>query len=117
MSHLNTSLINQEFAKFKNQSMMNQSEIDALKQTAKRSRGFDDNRLMKVSLEFESLFLSSLFKEMEKSVQSINPKSTLGKSMGEGIFREMLFDEYAKDIRQDSSLGLAKMVFDALKKG
>jgi len=71
-------------------------------------------RLMDACIEMESLFVARMLKEMRKTV----PKSEwLHGGFAEEIFEDMLYDEYALSLSRNANLGLAKMIFNELKRG
>lgn len=79
------------------------------KQLEKGSKSQEE--LKEACEQFEAYFLEQMFKEMRKSV----PESGLIKeSHGEKIFKDMLYQEYAKESAKTQSLGLAQMLFKQL---
>ncbi len=80
---------------------------------AKESK--DREALKEVCQEFESIFLSMLFKEMKKTVPvgGLMPNSTATK-----IFEEMYIDEISKEIsKKEEGFGIAKMLYEQFTKG
>lgn len=75
----------------------------------------DDKALMEACREFEAIFLSMMFKEMNKTV----PESGLvEKSLGTKIFEDMYIEEISNEIsKQDSGLGIADMMYQQFKQG
>ena len=70
-----------------------------------------DKKLMKTCIEFESIFVARMLKEMKKTVHKSN---FLHGGHAEKIFEDMLYDEYALKLSKNSNLGLAKMLYDEL---
>ena len=70
-----------------------------------------DKRLMDACVEMESLFVAKMLKEMRKTVHK---GEMLHGGFAEEIFEDMLYDEYALSLSKNSSIGLAKMVYDQL---
>lgn len=73
-----------------------------------------DKELMKVSQDFESIFVSQLFKEMKKTVENMEKNGIFHGGMAENIFTDMLYDQYAVEASHTNSIGLAKLVYDSL---
>jgi peptidoglycan hydrolase FlgJ len=64
-------------------------------------------------MEFESIFI----KQMLNSMKSTIVKSDLIKEgMGEKIFDDMLYDEYAKKMSKTSDFGIGEMMYRSLSK-
>ena len=72
-----------------------------------------EQKLVKVSKDFESIFLGYLLKTMREAV----PKSDFfGHTRDEEIFGSMRDEEMAKNMAQGGGIGLAKMMVAQLKK-
>lgn len=73
----------------------------------------DDEALKQVCEDFESIFLSIMFKEMQKTI----PESGfVEKSTGTKIFEDMCTEEISKEIaNKDNGIGIAKMLYDQFK--
>lgn len=56
------------------------------------------------AIEFEAVFLSQMMKEMFAGAST---KSQFGGGFGEDMFRELLADEYAREIARSGGIGLA----------
>jgi len=61
--------------------------------------------------DFESMFLNSMFQQMNTSVGGEGP---FGGSGALKIWRSMLTDQYAKLYAQNGGIGIAKHVYDEL---
>lgn len=72
-----------------------------------------DKKLMKACVEYESIFVAKMLKEMR---QTVHKSEWLHGGRAEEIFEDMLYDEYAHNISKNSNLGLAKMVYDELSR-
>lgn len=70
--------------------------------------GSADNRLRATAEEFEAVFLSVMFKQM---FSGLDAKGPFGGGHGEEVFRELLADEYAKEIARGGGVGLADEVY------
>ncbi len=75
--------------------------------------GKDDAKsLMKVSREFESIFLNMMLKEMRSAVPKFDPLN----SYAQDTYQEMMDQEWTKDMVKNKSMGLADMVYRQLSK-
>lgn len=73
----------------------------------------DKEKLMKACKELEGEFVKIMFKEMKKTV----PKDSLmEKSSGREIFEDLYNETLADETSKNSSLGLAKMIYDQFTK-
>lgn len=73
----------------------------------------DKEKLMKACQELEGEFVKIMFKEMKKTV----PKdSFMEKSSGREIFEDLYNETLADETTKNSSLGLAKMIYDQFTK-
>ncbi len=70
-----------------------------------------DKELMDVCKEFEAYFVEQIFKEMKKTVKSPEDE---GEYMQ--YFGDMLTQEYAKSATEGEGLGLAKMLYESMKR-
>jgi len=62
--------------------------------------------LDKVCKEFETLFANQLLKTMKESM----PEGFLEESMADDIYKDMFYQEIAKNIGQSGALGIASML-------
>ena len=83
------------------------------KAESKDERTKEDIALEKSCREFEAIFTGMMYKAMRKTVPD-NPY--LPRSNAEKIFEDMLYDEIAKDGAEKQSVGLAKTLYEQLKK-
>lgn len=74
----------------------------------------EDEALKKACKEFESIFLSMMFKEMKKSIPD---GGLIEKSTGRKIFEDMYIEELSKEIANDNGLGIADMLYQQFKNG
>lgn len=63
--------------------------------------------------EFESYFVSMMFKEMRKTVQE---GGLIPKTQAEKIFEEMLDQKYSEKMAEKGGLGLSNMLIEKLGK-
>ncbi|MDA3811220.1 MAG: rod-binding protein [Spirochaetaceae bacterium] len=71
----------------------------------------EDQKLREATLDFETLFVKQMLNSMKKT---INKSGLLDGGMGQDIFEDMLYDEYAKKIASTANLGIAEMMFQQL---
>ena len=72
-----------------------------------------EKRLWDTCIEMESLLVGKMLKEMRKTV----PKTEwMHGGFAEEIFEDMLYDEYAMSLSRNSNLGMAKMLYDELRR-
>ncbi len=72
----------------------------------------DRHTLKAACQDFESYFLSMMFKEMRKTVHSED--GIIPKSQSEQIFQEMVDEEVCKNISKGSGIGLATFLYKQL---
>ncbi|TGK86848.1 cell division protein [Leptospira noumeaensis] len=65
-------------------------------------------KLYDASVEFESVFVKMMLKEMKNT---IHKEKMIDGGYAEEIFEDMLYDEYAKNISQNESMGLAEEIY------
>ncbi len=70
-------------------------------------------KLFDASVEFESIFVKLMLKEMKNSVHK---EGLIHGGHAEEVFEDMLYDEYAKNISQNESLGLAEEIYNTLSR-
>jgi flagellar protein FlgJ len=70
-------------------------------------------KLWETCIEVESLFVSKMFKEMRNTVDK---SDWLSGGFAEEIFEDMLYDEYALQLSKNSSIGMAKLVYDEMSR-
>ncbi len=72
----------------------------------------DNKKLYDTCVELESVFLSQVLDAMRASI----PRSDLiNRSFAKETFESMLYDEYAREMSQSNSIGIAQMLYDQLK--
>lgn len=69
-----------------------------------------DEEMLEACKSFESYFVEQVFKEMRKTVQSSEENEY------EEYFGEMLYQQYAESIATNSSLGIAQMLYESMKR-
>ena len=71
----------------------------------------EDEKLLNICYEMESIFIGNMLDAMRKT---IDESDFFGKSIAKDIFRDMLYDEYAKVMARSDQLGLAQQIYDQL---
>ena len=70
-------------------------------------------KLWETCIEVESLFVAKMFKEMRSTVDK---SEWMNGGFAEEIFEDMLYDEYALQLSKNSSIGMAKLVYDEMSR-
>ncbi len=83
--------------------------VESLKPEQKGERV--NEKLMKISKQFESLFVNQLVGEMRKTVTH---GGLVPESQGEKIYQSMLDYEYSQKIADTGQLGLSRLIYDSL---
>lgn len=81
---------------------------------SKDHKNATDEELMEVCKEFEAYFVEQVFKAMKKMVPETE-ESTSGVNTLD-YFEDMLTQEYAKSATEGEGLGLAKMLYESMKR-
>ena len=82
--------------------------------TAKTTRPAVDrhSELYKVSQDFESLFIKQMLDVMRKTIHKED--DLLNGGLGQDVYEDMLYDEYAKKMAATAQFGLADMIYRQL---
>ncbi len=88
-----------------------QEAVDRDRQTELSNREKKD--LMKACNEMESLFVAKMFKTMRDNIEKTG---WINGGFAEEVFSDMLYDEYAMKVSENSKLGLATMLYDELSR-
>lgn len=86
---------------------------DAIKGSKNNVMNREQKKLWDTCVEAESLFVGKMLKEMRKSVDK---GEWLHGGYAEEIFEDMLYDEYSLQVSKNSSLGMAKMLYNELSR-
>ncbi|MDC7241667.1 MAG: rod-binding protein [Spirochaetales bacterium] len=70
-------------------------------------------KLKQACEDFEAIFIKQMLDSMKKT---INKSELTKKNMGEDIFEDMLYDEYAKKMSSTAGLGVGDMMFQQLSR-
>ena len=73
------------------------------------------SKLFEQCQEFESIFVKMMLKEMRNSVDKKD--SLLSGGWAEGIYSDMLDDEYSKSMAKNAGFGLADQLYKQLARG
>jgi len=66
------------------------------------------SELYKACVDFEAIFIKQMLNVMRKTVQK---EGLLDGGLGEDIFEDMLYDEYAKKMAETAQFGLAETMY------
>lgn len=86
------------------------AKADSLKEKL-NNKSATDEELMEVCRSFESYMLEQVMKEMEKSVSPEEDKNAYIEQFG-----DILYEEYARMATQNQGLGIAQMLYEAMKR-
>ena len=73
-----------------------------------------DRRLMNSCVEMESIFVGRMLKEMRNTLHTEDRLIHGGQA--EEIFTDMLYDQYALTLSRTSNLGLARQLYNELRR-
>jgi len=68
--------------------------------------------LYKVSQDFEALFIKQMLDVMRKTIHKED--DLLNAGLGQDVYEDMLYDEYAKKMAATAQFGLADMIYRQL---
>ena len=90
---------------------LQQAQLEALK--AEKTKASETDRLKKVSVEFESIFLGYMLKTMRKTV----PEDPMfGNSTAKDIFYDMHDTAVAEELSRAGGIGLAALLYNQLSR-
>lgn len=84
---------------------------DKLKTNLKDSK---DEELLDACKSFESYLVQQVFKEMKKTVPESEDESQNNEYVKS--FEDMLYQSYADDVTEGEGLGIAKMLYESMKR-
>ncbi|HET6452331.1 MAG TPA: rod-binding protein [Spirochaetia bacterium] len=70
------------------------------------------SELYKVSQDFEALFIKQMLDVMRKTIHKED--DLLGGGLGQDVYEDMLYDEYAKKMAATAQFGLSDMIYRQL---
>ncbi|MBH1942451.1 rod-binding protein [Mobilitalea sibirica] len=76
-----------------------------------KNKPASDEELMEVCKSFESYMLEQVFKEMDKTIPKEEDKNPYLEQFG-----DMLYQEYAKNATLNEGIGIAKVLYEAMKR-
>jgi flagellar protein FlgJ len=77
---------------------------------AARKPAIDRNsELYKASQDFEALFIKQMLDAMRKTIHKED--DLLGGGLGQDVYQDMLYDEYAKKMAATAQFGLADIIY------
>ncbi len=77
----------------------------------------DDEELKNACEQFEQYFINLMFKEMEKTVLKDKSENSMFKeSQAEGIYKDFLYQEYAKNMTDAGGIGLANQMYEQMQR-
>ncbi len=89
----------------------NSSKTSNLEATLK-NKDSSDEELMNACKSFESYMLEQIFQNMEKTVMKDEEKENDYMAQ----FGNKLYEEYAKEVTENQSIGLAQMLYESMKR-
>ena len=69
-------------------------------------------KLLDACYELESIFVGYMLRSMRRT---IDESDFFGKTLAKDIFRDMLYDEYAKTMARTDQLGIARQIYNQLR--
>ncbi len=77
----------------------------------------DDEELRNACEQFEEYFINLMFKEMQKTVMKDDSENSMFKeSQAESIYKDFLYQEYAKNMTAAGGIGLADQMYEQMQK-
>ncbi|WP_426443222.1 flagellar assembly peptidoglycan hydrolase FlgJ [Bradyrhizobium genosp. P] len=80
---------------------------DALKKVSPQAQA----KAKATATDFESMYLNSMFSQMTSGLKGDGP---FGDTVGTGVWRSMLTDQYAKNFAKAGGVGISNEVFRSL---
>ncbi len=72
----------------------------------------EDKKLLEACYGMESILIGNLLKAMRSTV---GESDFFGKSIAKDIFRDMLYEEYAKLMARTDQIGISRQIYDHLR--
>jgi flagellar protein FlgJ len=89
-----------------------QREMHSAERSGPDAAEVDDEKLLEVCHEMESLFIGQMLKTMRNTIMETD---FFGKSLVKDIFNDMLYDEYAKKMAATDKFGLALKMYAQIR--
>lgn len=102
---------NLEYSLQTSQSKAQQSEFDELLKQAQEEK--DGKKLMETCKNLESVFVNMMFKQMQST---LSKTSLTDGGFAEGMYNDMLTEQYSEEATKGKGLGLAQMIYKQLSK-
>ena len=113
-SPLFQSLIQQAEKQTTTEKPANGKEVHQTKELTENEK--KHKRLLSACQDFESIFVSYMFKTMRNAnLQDEDEENLFGEDFGSGMFRDMFESEVAKKMASGSGTGLANSLYESLK--
>ena len=99
-------------------STLNENSIDKAKRLAEKAnlepKTQKEKELMKVSQDFEAVFIAKMFKTLDEGVER---SGMFSKGQHEQMFKNLMFNELAQEISSNpaTSFGLAKQMYEQMR--
>lgn len=111
---MDISKINSNLGDYLTSSTQQKIQDDTFEATLKKAaQDKDQDGLKSACQEFENYFVNQVFSEMRKTVPD---SGLLEASAGRGMYEDMLYEEYAKNISSGKGIGIADMLYKQLSK-
>lgn len=88
------------------------SKTSGLETALKNTANATDEELMEACKSFEAYLVEQVFKGMEKTIMKDEEEENDYLTQ----FGDKLYEEYAKDVTEQGSLGIAQMLYDSMKR-
>ena len=89
--------------------IINTSSYPAAGLQARRPAIDKNSGLYKASQDFEALFIKQMLDVMRKTIHKED--DLLGGGIGQDVYEDMLYDQYAKKMAATAQFGLADMIY------
>lgn len=89
------------------------ARTDSLKEKLNNTKNATDEELMEACKSFEAYMLEQVLKEMRKTVALDQDED---KNPYLEQFEDILYEEYAKDAVQGKGVGIAQVLYEAMKR-
>jgi flagellar protein FlgJ len=91
---------------------MQEARVESLKNQLQSDGPKSDKKIKDLAMQFESIFIHQMIKEMRKSV----PKSDLLNSFSLEMYESMMDEEIAKEMSKQKGIGLGDVIYRQLSR-
>ena len=77
-------------------------------------KGQVDKKLLNVCQQFEAIFINQMLSAMR---QTVDKSGLLDGGMAQGIYKDMLYQQYADEMAKTANLGIARLMYNQLSDG